>query len=150
MKKHGFGIDNFNYRHGYARTKLYIAWAAMIQRVLNPKNTAYKNYGGRGITVCNEWLKFIPFRDWALNNGYKEGLEINRIWNDGNYEPSNCDFVTAKENSRNQRTTKLTLEIANEIRDLYKIKQYNKSQLAKMYNVSPQQISFIINNKRWT
>jgi|SRR3972149_5287855 len=150
MKKHGFGIDNFNYRHGYARTKLYIAWAAMIQRVLNPKNTAYKNYGGRGITVCNEWLEFIQFRDWALNNGYTEGLQINRINNNGNYEPSNCDFVTAKENSRNQRTTKLTLEIANEIRDLYKIKQYNKSQLAKMYNVSPQQISFIINNKRWT
>ena len=150
MKKHGFGIDNFNYRHGYARTKLYIAWAAMIQRVLNPKNTVYKNYGGIGITVCNEWLEFIQFRDWALNNGYTEGLQINRINNNGNYEPSNCDFVTAKENSRNQRTTKLTLEIANEIRDLYKIKQYNKSQLAKMYNVSPQQISFIINNKRWT
>ena len=149
MKKHGFGIDNFNYRHGYARTKLYIAWAAMIQRVLNPKNTAYKNYGGRGITVCNEWLEFIQFRDWALNNGYTEGLQINRINNNGNYEPSNCDFKTPKENLRNTTRNVVNMGIANEIRTLWKTGNYTQKELASKYNVSISTILSIINSKTW-
>lgn len=63
----------------------------------------YERYGGRGIKVCNEWEgDFVPFRDWALSNGYKEGLEIERVDNDGDYEPSNCAWVTRKEQVRNR------------------------------------------------
>ena len=121
----------------------------MKQRCLNRQYHHYKDYGGRGITVCNEWLEFIPFRDWALNNGYTEGLQINRIENDGNYEPSNCNFVTAKENCQNRRTTKLNMEKVNEIRLLHKTGNYTQKELAEKYNINQQLISLIINNKIW-
>ena len=120
------------------------------KRVLNSNNTSYKDYGGRGITICNEWLEFIPFRDWALVNGYAEGLQINRIWNDGNYESSNCNFVPSKENARNRRSRKIkNMEMANEIRELHATGNYTQTELAKMYNVSRREINFIINNKHW-
>ena len=61
-----------------------------------------KRYAGRGITVCDQWRKFSEFEKWALSNGWKRGLQIDRIDNDGNYEPSNCRFVTSKENNRNR------------------------------------------------
>lgn len=70
----------------------------MKMRCNNPKDNAYKNYGSRGIMVCKELDEFITFYNWAITNGYKEGLELDRIDNDGNYEPSNCRFVTAREN----------------------------------------------------
>src|SRR3990167_10090542 len=124
-------------KHGEISTKLYRVWANMKQRVLNPNHKSYKDYGGRGITVCNEWLEFIPFRDWALSNGYAEGLRINRIFNDGNYEPSNCEWITQKENNRKKGSNKIkNIEMADEIRYLHKIKKYKRKELAKKYKVS--------------
>ena len=137
-------------KHGGKGTKLYYVWIGMKRRILNPKCKNYKDYGGRGIKICNEWLEFIPFRDWALNNGYDESLEINRMFNDGNYEPSNCNFVPAKENLRNTQRQKIkNMEIADEIRALEKTGNYTQKDLAKKYEVSQQTISDIINNKRW-
>src|SRR3990167_3343039 len=107
MKNNPFGEKNSNYKHGAFGTKLYWVWASIKQRILNPNCKKYKDYGGRGITICDEWLKFIPFRDWALSNGYVEGLQINRILNNGNYESSNCDFIPAEENTRNRRGQKI-------------------------------------------
>ena len=118
------------------------------RRVLGPKNKAYKYYGGRGITICNEWLEFIPFRDWALNNGYADNLIIDRKDPDGNYEPTNCRWLTVLESNRNKTNT-ITMEIANEIRALYNTGKYTQRELAKKFNVSFQTISFIINNKQW-
>ena len=138
-----------NYKHGGKGTKLYNVWVAMKTRCLNPNHKQYKDWGGRGIKVCTEWLEFIPFRDWAIQNGYKEDLEIDRINNNGNYEPDNCRFVTSKENMRNKRGVKITLEIANEIRELYKTGSYKQQELAEFYNVSSRTISYIINNKIW-
>ena len=127
-----------------------MVWALIKQRIFNPKASGYKDYGGRGITVCNEWLEFIPFRDWALNNGYTEGLEINRMNNNNNYEPSNCNFVTHEENAQNKRNNKIkSIKIANEIRDLDKTGLYTRKELAIKYNVSIVMISNIINNKSW-
>jgi len=138
------------FKHGESGTKLYEVWKNMKSRILNPKSTGYKDYGGRGITVCTEWLEFIPFRDWALNNGYDESLEINRMFNDGNYEPSNCNFVPAKENSRCRRRQKIkNMEMADEIRALEKTGNYTQEELAEKYRVSHVTISNIINNKRW-
>ena len=84
--------------------KLYWCWKAIKQRCLNPQCRVYHNYGGRGITVCDEWLDFEPFLAWALSAGWKDGLEIDRINNDGNYSPDNCRFVTRMVNDNNKRT----------------------------------------------
>ena len=86
MKKRKDLIGNkYGVKHGESNTKLYMIWKGMRQRCFNSKCKDYKNYGGRGITICNEWLEFIPFRDWSLNNEYTEGLQINRINNNGYY-----------------------------------------------------------------
>src|SRR3990167_9901836 len=128
-------------KHGRSTSKLYWVWSGIKQRTLNPKNTGYKNYGGRGITICPEWANdYIVFKDWALSNGYADNLEINRINNNGNYEPSNCDFKTKTENLRNKTNT-ITMEIANEIRGLWKTGNYTQQQLAEKYNVSRSTIS---------
>ena len=80
----------------------------MKTRCYNPKYSLYHRYGGRGITVCDEWKKsFVAFRKWALDNGWKENLSLDRINNDGNYEPGNCKWSTSVEQSNNRRTNRL-------------------------------------------
>lgn len=91
--------------HGMRGTKLYKVWNNMLQRSNNLNNKYYSDYGGRGITVCDEWREFLPFYNWAMTNGYLEGLSIDRINNDGNYESSNCKWSTMKEQSNNRRNT---------------------------------------------
>ena len=87
-------------KHGQWQTPLYGTWENMINRCENSNYTGYKRYGGRGIKICSEWRNdFKAFRRWALVNGYKEGLTIDRIDNDGDYEPENCQFLTRSENS---------------------------------------------------
>lgn len=83
----------------------------MKQRCLNPKCQAYKNYGGRGITVCKEWMNFEPFLDWCKRNGWKKGLALDREDNEKGYAPDNCRFVTPQVNNNNTRKTAyLTVE----------------------------------------
>lgn len=90
--------------HGESDTRLYRTWSAMKQRCFNPNLPIYKYYGGRGITVCDEWKDdFVAFRDWALANGYDDTLTIDRIDNDGDYCPQNCQFLTRSENAAKQR-----------------------------------------------
>lgn len=94
--------------HGYANTKLYGVWGSMKKRCDNEKYHGYADYGGRGIKVCNEWSEsFESFLEWALSNGYAEGLEIDRFPNnDGNYEPTNCRWVTPSKNGQNKRNNR--------------------------------------------
>jgi hypothetical protein len=81
-------------------------WNGMKARCSIISNTNYKNYGGRGVKVCDEWVdNYKAFRGWALQNGYSDELTIDRIDNDGNYEPGNCRWVTADEQARNKRST---------------------------------------------
>lgn len=90
--------------------EIYWAWKSMKQRCLNPKCPPYKNYGGRGITVCDEWMSFDPFLEWALNSDWSKGLDIDRIDNGRGYFPENCRWVSRRENINNRRVT-ITLSI---------------------------------------
>ena len=85
--------------------EIYWAWKSMKQRTLNPKCSAYRNYGGRGIAVCDEWLEFEPFCEWAISNGWEKGLELDRIDNDSSYCPENCRWIDRRENVNNRRKT---------------------------------------------
>ena len=138
-------------KHGGKGTRLYRIWMGMKDRCLIVNNKAYSNYGGRGITICNEWLDFIPFRDWSLANGYADNLTIDRNPNPNKgYEPSNCQWIPGKENSRKQRTNKIkSMKEANEIRALYNTGNHTQKELAERYDVRQSQISRIINNKNW-
>lgn len=93
--------------HGLGDHKLYYVWISMKYRCYNKNHPSYHNYGGRGISVCDEWMKDVKtFYDFAIENGWKEGLEIDRINNDGNYEPSNIRFVSHRKNNLNTRKQK--------------------------------------------
>lgn len=95
-------------KHGKKNTRLYRIWLQMKNRCFNIRTNRYKDYGGRGITVCDEWKNdFTKFYDWSILNGYQENLTIDRIDNDGNYEPSNCRWVTVKIQNRNSRSNHL-------------------------------------------
>lgn len=88
------------YKHGLHETRLYQTWENMKSRCYNKKNSHYNRYGGRGITICDEWLEdFTNFYNWAMESGYKDNLTIDRIDNDGNYCPENCQWITFSENS---------------------------------------------------
>ena len=94
--------------HGESKTKLYNVWNGMMTRCNNPKSDHFYRYGGRGIKVCDEWLhNYTAFRDWALSHGYEDGLTIDRIDVDGNYNPDNCRWITSAEQMKNTSANRL-------------------------------------------
>lgn len=121
-----------NTRHGLSKHPTYKKWKDMKARCYSVNNKEYKNYGQRGITVCKEWLDdFKCFYDWSLSNGYREGLTIDRIDVNGNYEPSNCRYVSLSIQARNKRM------------------QINKTGFAGVYKIGNKYSSNIsINNKK--
>ena len=107
-----------NHSHKMSGTRIYETWQDMKRRCYNKQNARYDRYGGRGITVCKEWLNDVQsFYDWAINNGYSDDLTIDRIDNDWNYEPSNCRWTTVKEQCNN-RSSNINITIGNTTKSL--------------------------------
>ena len=118
-------------------TKLNGVWRDMKYRCSNPNCKYFKNYGGRGIRVCSEWHEFEEFYEWSVNNGYKEGLSIDRINSDGNYEPSNCRWVDMKTQQRNR---------GNNRKVEYDNKNLCLTEWAEITGLHPKTIAYRLNN----
>lgn len=118
--------------HGKKGTKIYNIWRGMRDRTRHKSHKQYKDYGGRGITVCKEWDIFENFYNWAMANGYKEGLSIDRIDNDKGYNPENCKFSTIKEQANNKRNNHIIT---------YNGESHNITQWATILGVSREVIA---------
>lgn len=117
-------------KHGLSNTRLHKIWHSMYCRCYYPTTNQYKNYGGRGIKVCEEWKHtegFINFYNWAINNGYKENLTLDRIDNNKGYCPENCRWKTPKEQSNNRR---------NNVCYTFNGETKTSKQWCELYNVS--------------
>ena len=123
-----------------SRHPLYHKWNGMKKRCYKPSDAHYNNYGARGITICEEWREsFLNFYNWGINNGYKQGLEIDRINNDGNYEPSNCRFISRKENCNNRNTTR-KFTFNNQIHSI--------TEWAEILNLDVKKIYYLLDIKK--
>lgn len=110
------GVSKYGTKHSESKTRLYKIWSQMYQRCYVDDEKTYKYYGGRGITICDEWLySFTNFKQWAINNGYVDDLTLDRIDVNGSYSPNNCRWATKKEQSNNRRNNRYVLYDGNEI-----------------------------------
>lgn len=125
-------------KHKGSKTRLYVIYNGIKSRCFNKNNPAYYRYGGRGITMCEEWVNsFELFREWSLNNGYDDKLSIDRIDVNGNYEPNNCRWSTPKEQGNNTRKN-LIFQIDG--------KQVTLSQLCEKANMKYSTVYYRINH----
>ena len=128
-------IRNKDLKHGYSRERVYHIYHLIRQRCYNKNHISYKNYGGRGIKMCDEWINNVSsFIFWCYNNGYRQGLSIDRIDVNGNYEPKNCRFATQKQQQRNRRCNRMVIVRGKEYVladacELFGIKYQNASQI---------------------
>lgn len=136
----------FNHNIDTKTHPLYTVWHSMRTRCYTPGNPTYKNYGGRGISVCKRWDNFGNF---VSDMGERPTAyhQIDRIDNDGDYEPSNCRWATPAEQARNRKSTKLSLTDIENIKKLYHSKSHTQKEIGIMYNVGQDHISRIVNNK---
>lgn len=125
-----------NKTHGQHDTGLYQSWADMIQRCTNSKIKQYRNYGGRGIKVCNRWLTFENFLE-DMGATWSKGLTLDRIDNNGSYEPNNCRWITRQEQykTRSSRKSYFTVYEINKIKK-YKENGISAEHIARLFNIS--------------
>lgn len=134
--------QNCHRTHGFSKKeRLYVIWQGMKKRCLNKNNHAYKYYGSRGISVCDEWISsYENFRNWSLQNGYKEDLTIDRIDTNGNYEPNNCRWTNMAQQNDNKRVT-YRFELDGN--------QYTITELSKKFNLKRSVIYYRLFRLGW-
>lgn len=150
IKIMALGFCSKHYKRDYKKKNPeYSSWECMKARCFNPKNKKYHRYGGRGVTVCKEWKN--DFQQFLKDMGSKPfpGAHIDREENNGNYEPSNCHWVSLQVNNRNKENTKLDIHKARAIRSIYKENIVTSRALAKMFGVNKSTILAIVNNVKW-
>jgi hypothetical protein len=138
--------------HGLSKHPLMSIWSGMVQRCTNKNSLSYSNYGGRGVKICKLWRNnFIEFYKWAIANGWKRGLELDKdIKGNGLlYSPKNCCFIDYLENARCKRSIKLSMEDAENIRLTAPWGRHTAKKLSLKYNVSVSAIYSVINNETW-
>ena len=128
----------------------YHVWRNMIRRCCDPKTRNYKNYGGRGISICDDWKSSKLFLQWVDSNGeIPAGYELDRRNNNGNYEPNNCRFVPPAVNSQNRRSTKLTPDQVVEIRHLNIKDELLMDEAVEKYGVTHKTLLAVIQKRTW-
>ena len=138
-RTHEVGIRNKI--HGFSHTRLYRIWNGILRRCNNPKSKRYSDYGGRGITVCEEWASdFMCFRSWALKNGYCDDLSLDRKDNDGPYSPENCRWATDYVQANNARSNRLIT---------YKGKTQTMKQWADEYGLNYATLLSRLDRNHW-
>lgn len=138
--------------HGLTKHPIYKIWCKIKERCYCKTSKDFPAYGAKGVVVCKAWREsFKTFYKWSISNGWRPGLQIDKdIRGSGKmYSPAKCMFVTSLENNRHQSTTKLTQDIADEIRKCYSTKKYTQVQLANLYGVKQSTISVVLLNQSW-
>lgn len=126
--------------HGESRSRIYKIWRGMLDRCTRPNHDSYPSYGGRGITICDEWARsYVAFSAWAKANGYRSDTSIDRIDPNGNYEPSNCRWATNKQQVRNRRKDVVGIVVqhngeSNNLSQWSRKLHINYTTLVKRYN----------------
>lgn len=139
---HAIGENSSHYLHGKCKTRLYRIWTNIKTRCLNPRATRFKTWGGRGVTICDEWKNdFKAFYDWAITHGYQDNLTIDRIDSNGNYKPSNCRWATPREQASHLAHTRL-IEFNGET--------YPLSGWARKIGISRQTLQMRLNKYGWS
>lgn len=127
--------------HGLSKKPLYAVWQTMKQRCDNSNNPKYQWYGAKGVTYCEEWKSIEKFYEWCLSNGYAEGLTLDRIDSNGNYEPNNCRFISISEQQNNKTSTHF-IEYEGEVHTL--------TQWSELLQIPRSTLSNRINALGWS
>lgn len=140
MRESISGIKNPKYKHGDKGTRLYNIWKDIKKRCTKPNSSNYKNYGAKGIAICNEWLDFIRFREWSEINGYADKLTIDRINVKDGYYPNNCRWVTMVIQNRNKSNNRTFFLDGESI---------TMAEVCERYNITQSKLSARVNKLGW-